>query len=243
MKSIGFNDPNVPSDNFPTYKPTAGRTDRLCILNGGQQIVYEHVHFDQTLKFVVCNSKRDDETSAVISESVCCANLDRADQRFGIVVFHYDADTEGDIINPNKCSGQVKIFTLTNNRYQTLGKIQKSRNIVRAPFGDPQYDILIDTPATDKNRPVFRAADECHIHTNQDWYKRILEVQGEAALETIPNRMGQRLTDAEIREKLGIRSSDDVLPDYDDIAEDPATDDSNPFDVDLDLDGGDDIPF
>ena len=241
FKSIGFGDDSVPPDSFMPYQPTAGKTDRLAILSGPQDILWAYVHYDDNMKFVICNHEGS-------GKGVCCHYLPPAQQRFGVVVFHYDADSDGDIINPNKCSGLVKLFILTENRYTTIGKIHKDYPLVNGGQGVDQWDLLVETPAKDKNRPVFKHAAPAHYKTDDSWYHQFAEVQYPRAVVALQSRLGQSMTDEEIAAKLGVPeeslggSSVPFRGNNKPTEMPEPKNDADPFAVDLDL-SDDDIPF
>jgi len=194
---VSLNDKRVEVSTFDRYKGRKGMTDRLSILSSSLLRVRTHYH-EAKKKSFKCLSQPG-------KQAVCCKHMGEADQKFGIILFHHLTDESGDLLAPEKLSGKVKLWVITDSRYSELSTIHKEFPLLDGGYGSPQVDLLAKCTEEQFQRMNFTPCKEAHWKRKQEWYD-VISSKVAKAKPRLVKAMGNELTELEILDLLQIDS-------------------------------------
>jgi len=195
---VTLGDKSVELSTFDRYKGTKGRTDRIALLSST---------LTKGLRYYIKPSGpsfRAPTNPEVLA--LCKKNLGEPEQRFGLIVFHYLTDEGGNLIDLEKCQGKVKIWSISESRYEELSNLHRQWPLLAndaVGFAAPQFDMTFACKDEQYQRGAFTPTPTAHWKQKQKWYDVLLEKRAKAATR-IPATFGRTLSDLEIMEKLGV---------------------------------------
>jgi len=193
---VDFADPKVEVSQFERYKGRKGQTDRLGFLSVRLLRTYSYF-YEGGGKRSLFRAPQGDEM-----KELCRKQLGEPDQRFGSVVFQYRTGENGELADEAKCQGKVKLWVVSEARYDELSNIHRSWPLLDKGFPEGQHDLQIQCTEEQYQRMNFTPCPLAHWKTNQKWYDKLKEREAKAQ-QKLQLAMGRTLSDLEIMELLG----------------------------------------
>jgi len=193
-QQVGFGDPRVELSTLDRFKGRKGFKDRIALV--GRALMRGNSHFAQQKKFRCLTEKPE-------SPAICCERLGGPTQYFAIPVFHYVTDQDGQILNEQKCQGQLKVWLISETKYKELSALHKQWPLLDSGWNTPQHDIIVNTTEESFQRMTFVPTQSAHWKSKDTWYKTIVQ-RALNAKERIALALGRKMTPAEVGELLGI---------------------------------------
>jgi len=197
-KEVTLADPTVETSQFPRYKGTKDKTDRVAIISKTLSRAFRYYHEGSKKSF------RAPESAEMLEK--CREAMGEPEQRFGLVLFHYLTGEDGVMASEEKCQGKVKIWSISEARYEELSALHRSWPLLDGGFAEPQNDILIACSEEKYQRMTFTPTPKPHWKKKQKWYDTLKERERKAQ-EKVQMALGWKLTDAEIMDLLGMASA------------------------------------
>lgn len=191
---VTFGDKRVETSQLDRYKGRKGVVDRISILSSTLIRGFRYYHKGSKTSF---RAPTDPATLAAVKEA-----MGEPEQRFALVVFHYTTSDTGELLDEAKCSGKVKLWAISESRYEELSALHKQWPLIDAGFGAPQHDLIIKCTEEQYQRMQFTPTPKAHWKSKEDWYK-ILKAKEKAAESKVRQTIGRQLTDAEILDLIG----------------------------------------
>jgi len=229
-EGVTLGDKRVVLDVFERYKGIKDQTDIIAVISSRLVRGYRYYHPDKKVSFRAPT----DETELEKVKEV----LGPPQQRFVMVVFQYtpsdyDEDTGAPVLDPTKCKGRVKIWSISDNRYAELSGIHSDWPLLDTseehPEGGlsvPQHDLVIKCTEEKFQRMQFKPKKNAHWKLKQEWYDA-LKGREERAAEKGKGSLGRVFSSQELSDLMGW--SEGIAPggtgnvddiDLSDIAED-----------------------
>lgn len=192
---IGFDE--AKTSTFPKYQGTKDVTDRIAILS--PNVVRHFVHYHDK-KSIRCLSTPD-------KEGICCKTLSKPpEQKFGVPIFKYSTDHEGDLANDQKCQGRVMLWIFSDAKMDLLKPLARLNPIVNKGAEEEQVDLLVSCSDTDWQRLAINVVPgTAHFKSKKEWAEK-LEQEAPRAVERIKRKLGGTPTEVQVREALGLVS-------------------------------------
>jgi hypothetical protein len=194
---VSFSDPKVEIDVFERYKGRKGYTDRIAFISSALLHAKTYYFEGQGGKKAFFRQPKDPTTAAYVQ-----ARLGEPTQRFGLVIFQYTTDEKGELLDPTKLKGRVKLWSLTETKFLELSEIDKSWKLLDQGFGAPQHDLKVKCTNDDFQKMDLHAQPGAEWKKNEKWY-RALKAKEIKAKEKLRQAMGKELKDVEIMALLG----------------------------------------
>lgn len=192
---VTLGDKRVETSNFDRYKGRKGITDRIAIISSRLIRAYSYF-YEGGSKKVSFKAPTNPETLKFVKEQ-----LGEPAQYFGLVLFHYQTDDAGDIIEPEKLKGKVKVWRISETRYEELSALHKSWPLLDGGFDAKQVDLSIKCTEEQYQRMNFTPCPDAHWKKKQAWYDALKDKESKA-MEKAKQALGRQMTDAEIMELL-----------------------------------------
>jgi hypothetical protein len=193
--TVAFGDKSVELSTFDRYKGTKGKTDRIAILSGALRQGFRYYVERLKLSFVAPTNPT---TLAQVKKM-----LGDPEQGFGLVVFHYTTDDAGELLVTDRLTGKVKLWRISESRYEELSKMAVSWPLLNQGFGAPQVDLTFSCKDEQYQKGAFLPVPQAHWKTKQAWYDALMAKEAKARAK-LPGLFGRTLSDTEILEKLGV---------------------------------------
>lgn len=193
-EQVTLGDKRVETSQFDRYKGTKGRTDRLGIIGATLLKGHRCYHPGKKRSFRA-------PTNPEILELVKKA-LGPPEQRFGLVLFHYTTDDKGNLLDETKCQGKVKVWAISESRYEELTQLHRQWPLLDGGFAAPQHDFLFACTEEQYQRGTFTPCPLAQWKKKESWYKA-LKAKEALALPKVRLALGKTMTDLEIMELLG----------------------------------------
>jgi hypothetical protein len=187
-------DKNVETSQFDRYKGSKGRTDRLALLS---TVLIRGWRCYEPKKKKSFRAPTNKDILALVTKQI-----GPPEQRFGLVLFQYLTDESGNLIDATKCSGKVKVWAISEARYEELSNMHKSWPLLDSGFEAPQHDLMAACTEDQYQRFTFSPLPESHWKKKEGWYKA-LKLKEQAAQPKVKMALGKILSDTEIMEVLG----------------------------------------
>jgi len=191
---VTLGDAKVELSTLDRYKGRKGATDRIVLVSKTLLRGNSHWFNSRTFRCLTENPE---------SPAICCEKLGAPTQKFAMVIFHYTADQAGEIVDPAKCQGVLKIWVLTESKYQELSGVHKQWPLLDAGFDKPQHDLLIVCTEEQYQRMTLTPTPTTHWKSKEAWYKTIT-TRVNLAKDRLAMALGKRLPETEVKEILGI---------------------------------------
>lgn len=188
-----FDSKDAQVTTFDRYSGRTGCVDRLAFV--GSTITRAFVHFHGGKGFR-CLSGKD-------KKAICCETVGAPEQKFGLVVFHYRTDERGALIDANRCSGSLKLWTFSENRFAGLRDIAREWPLLDRGADAEQVDLLVKCTDDKWQRLEINPCREAHWKKKAEWYQAIHDRLGRAT-EKLQALIGKTREESEVREILGI---------------------------------------
>jgi hypothetical protein len=195
--TVAFNDKKVEISTYERYKGRKGITDRVGFISKAMLRAWTYYYEGQDGKGTTFRAPTNADTLRTV-KSV----LGEPTQRFGLLLFHYLTDDTGELIDPEKLRGKVKIWALSESRYTELGALSSKWPILDAGFDGPQHDLMIKCTEEKFQRMTFTPCPNALWKKKQSWYEA-LKAQEMKAKERLRMALGRELKDSEILDLIG----------------------------------------
>lgn len=195
IDSVDLNDKKVEIQTFDRYKGRKNITDRIAIISSA--LLRAKIHYHHTKKKTIKCLSRGTE------KAICCQVLGEPDQRFGMLIFHYLTDENGDLLVPEKLSGKVKLWIVSESRYAELSTIHKEFPLLDGGKTAEQKDLLIKCTEEAFQKMVFTPCREALWKKKELWYESLKGKETKAKQKLI-SFLGQTVPDSELHEILDI---------------------------------------
>lgn len=198
VDSVGLNDKSVDIQTYDRYKGRKGVTDRIAIISAS--LIRARVHYhDAKKKSFKCLSTSE-------KQAACCKAMGEPDQKFGLVIFQYLTDENGNQLTEEKLSGKLKLWVVSDSRYSELSQIHKEFPLLDGGLPNPQFDMTIKCTEEQYQRMTFTPCREAFWKKKEDWYNAIKLKEAKARPRLI-KAMGSDLTELEVMDLLEIDTS------------------------------------
>lgn len=194
--TVTFGDKTVELSTFERYKGRKGQKDCITIIAGSLLRAHQHWHNQKGFRCL----------STLENRAECCKQLGEPEQKFGIVLFQYTVDQEGNYVDPTKCQGKVRLWVISETRYEELTNLHRRWPLLDGGFGTKQHDILVNCTEEGYQKMTFTPTPEAHWKTKQNWYDA-LKAKEIKAREKLKLALGRSLTELEVMELLGTSES------------------------------------
>ena len=199
LESVGLADKRVETSNYDRYKGRANVTDRIGIISSDLQKSYTHTAKDVKegrRTIFLC-------LSTAAKKAVCCEVLGAPIQRFGLILFKYLTDEQGNLADNTKLQGKPLFWAISESRYEELSAIHRSWPLTDTGPDKPQVDLKIRCTDDKWQRMTFTPEPEAHWKKKDGWYKALKEKvsQGQDKLKVI---VGRKLTEDEVKDIIGV---------------------------------------
>lgn len=198
--NVSLADKNVETSQFDRYKGVKGRVDRIAVISTKLIRGYRCYHPGKKRSFRA-------PKSAEVLEAVKKAGI-LPEQRFGLILFHYLTDDNGNLLDQEKIQGKVKTWVISEARYEELSNIHRSWPLLdldpngNAGFAVKQNDLQIRCTEEQYQRMNFTPMPEAHWKKKEKWYKALKE-KADQALPKLKLAIGKEIPDVEIMEIIG----------------------------------------
>lgn len=200
--SVTLGDKRVETSNFLRYKGRKDVTDRIAIVSSSLWRGWNY-YYQNGNKKTLFRAPTDAETL-----KFCKQELGEPSQRFSLVVFHYQTDEEGNLLDESKLRGRLKIWALSETRYEELTALHKKWPLLDSGFGEKQVDISIHCSEEKFQKMTMTPCPEAFWKKQQAWYDALKSKSGKAE-ESAKKALGRELTNPEIMDLLGAPSNID----------------------------------
>lgn len=191
---VKLGDKNVETSTFDRYKGRKGYTDRFAVLSSSLLRGWRYYHEKTKTSF---RAPTNPETLALVKKA-----LGEPEQRFGLILFHYLTDQEGNLLDSEKCQGKVKLWSISESRYEELSNMNRSWPLLDGGFAAPQVDLNFKCQEEQYQRGTFVPCPAAHWKAKEPWYTA-LKAKEALAVPRLKMTLGKNLTDLEIMELLG----------------------------------------
>jgi len=191
---VTFGDRNVELNTLDRYKGKKGQVDRIVLLSKSLLRGNSHWFNNKTFRCL---------TEDPSKPAICCEKLGAPNQKFGVVILHYQADGEGNIVDESKCPGTLKIWVLTESKYQELSGVHKQWPLLDSGFDKPQHDLLIACTEEQYQRMTITPCPKAHWKSREAWYKALL-LRVDKSKDRLALSVGKKLPESEVLEILGL---------------------------------------
>jgi len=197
-REVTLADPTVETSQFVRYKGGKDRTDRIAIISAKLTRAFRYYHAGSRKSF------RAPETASMLEK--CREVLGEPEQRFGLTIFHYLTTEDGVLVDTKKCQGKVKIWSISEARYEELSSLHRSWPLLDNGWGETQVDLQIKCTEEQFQRMQFNPMPDSQWKKKEAWYKALKVKEGKAQPK-VQMALGWKLKDAEIMELLGMSSA------------------------------------
>lgn len=210
MTSVGWDFVEMGSSEvevvvFDRFKLAKGDVARVAVLSG--KLVRAYVHFvREKKKTVACTSKKGQPPEK------CCKFLGERDQRFGLVLFQYQADASGELLDSTRLAGKLKLLTLSESRYLDLLTLHKKFGLMNPGLAGIQSDFTFEcTDSEYQTYKIYPALQDgrayCHYRVRPDWIQTLQGKLEKAEQKLIRLVSGVYMPPEEIMDLVGLQSS------------------------------------
>lgn len=195
MDTVTLGDKNVDIQTYDRYKGRKNVTDRIAILSA--TLIRARVHYhDKKKKSFKCLSTPE-------RQAACCKHMGDPDQKFGLIIFQYLTDENGNMLTEEKLSGKVKLWVVSDSRYSELSQIHKEFPLLDGGLAAPQFDMMIKCTEEQYQRMTFTPCNSAFWKKKEEWYNAIKAKEAKARPRLV-KAMGNDLTELEILELLEV---------------------------------------
>jgi len=193
---VTLGDKAVETSQFDRYKGTLNRTDRIAIISTTLTRGYRYYMEAKRSSF---RAPTNPETLKLVK-----ASLGEPEQRFGLVVFHYLTDEAGNLIDTTKCQGKIKVWSISESRYEELSGLHRTWPLLDSAegFAGKQVDLQIRCTEEKFQRMTFTPCPDAQWKKKEAWYNALKEKEAKAR-DKLKLTLGKQLTDHEILDLLG----------------------------------------
>jgi len=194
---VGFGDKRIETSQFDRYKGRKGVTDRVAIISSSLVRVWTYF-YEKGAQKAVFRAPTDPETLELTREII-----GEPDQRFGLILFHYLTDETGEMMDDTRCRGKIKIWRMSETRYEELSNMHKQFPLLDSGFTEPQSDLMIQCSEEQYQRMTFSPTPKAHWKLKENWFKKLKERE-RAAQPKLGLAMGRKMDSEEIKTLLGV---------------------------------------
>ena len=195
MDAVGFGDKRVEVAKFGRYAGVKDRTDRIAFISSSLYRGWRYYYEPKRTSF---RPPKDATVASMVQKE-----LGFPDQKFLVVVFHYTTDEEGELQNQDKLSGKVKLWLLSESKYEELTAISRQWPLLNTGQGERQHDLLITCTEEKFQQMKINPCPDAHWKSKESWYTALVAKE-ELARSRSKGVFGRQLTDTEILSLLGL---------------------------------------
>jgi len=190
--TVVLGDKKVETSSYDRYKGVKGKTDRVAFISEKLIRAWRYYHRNTGFRM---------PTDATL-QALLKTQLGEPEQRFGVTVFHYTTDEQGLLLDAKKCQGRVKLWSLSEGKYEELSTLHRQWPLLDKGWGEDQKDVLINCTDEKWQRMTYTPCPEAHWKTKEAWFKA-LKGKEKISIDKLKASIGRNLNDTEIYELLG----------------------------------------
>lgn len=209
MDQVGLDDKRVDIQSYDRYKGRKGVTDRIALIS--PVLLRVRVHYNRVKK------KTFQCLSTPTLQQVCCTVMQDPEQRFGVVLFHYTTDADGNLLVEDKLTGKVKLWIWSESRYSELSQVHRQFPLLAVDFASPQMDLMCKCTEEGFQKMVFTPCRDAFWKKKKEWYDFLMKKEGKAK-PRLQKAMGVTLTLEEVKALLEIDAPVSANPSAGDVA-------------------------
>jgi len=194
---VTLGDRRVETSNFDRYKGRKGVTDRVAILSSTLTRAYMYF-YEGGGKKTMFRAPTNPETRKFVTEAI-----GEPQQRFGLTLFHYTTLPNGDFPDPTKLQGKLKVWVISESRYEELSTLNKQWPLLDGGWGVSQVDLSIKCTEEAFQRMTFTPMPTAHWKTKQAWYEALKAKMAKTKV-SLAQSLGRVMKDEEIMALLGV---------------------------------------
>lgn len=188
---VSLGDKRVDIQTFDRYKGRKGEIDMIGLISSTLTRAYTHFS-GKSFRCLSTPEKR----------GVCCENLGEPTQKFGLIVFQYTVDAQGELLDTAKCSGKLKLWIISESKYEELSSLDKKWPLLDRGYGQAQHDLMIRCTDDQYQKMSTTPCPTAHWKSKELWYRAIQD-KAKKAKERLKMAMGRQMTEIEILGLLG----------------------------------------
>lgn len=189
---VTLGDKSVEISTFERYKGRKGQTDCLAVISSVLSRAFVHWYNNKGFRCLSTPEKR----------AICCSQLGEPEQKFGLVLFQYSVDQDGNYIDMSKLQGKSRLWVISETRYEELSNIHRKWPLLDAGFGQKQHDLVVKCTEEAYQRMTFTPCPDAHWKKKQSWYDAVKGKEAKAR-EKLKLALGRQLNELEVMELLG----------------------------------------
>lgn len=197
---VGFGDKRIETSQFDRYKGRKGVTDRIAIISTNLVRVWTYFYEGHGQKQMF-RAPTDKETL-----DMCRDVIGEPDQRFGLVLFHYLTDENGEMIDTDRLRGKIKLWRISEARYEELSNLNRQFPLLDNGWGEPQSDLVIQCTEEQFQRMTFTPTPSAHWKSKEAWFNALKDRERKAQAK-LGLAMGRKLDAEEIKTLLGVATA------------------------------------
>lgn len=191
---VTLGDKSVETSNFDRYKGRKGEVDRVGFISSSLMRGYSYYYEAKKMSF---RAPTNPETLKFVKEQ-----LGAPTQYFGLTLFHYQTDEDGQLLVEEKLQGKVKTWKISESRYEELSSMHRQWPLLDAGPDEPQVDLVIKCSEEQYQRMTFSPTPKAHWKSKSSWYEA-LKKKEILSKEKLKLALGPIRSDEEILSILG----------------------------------------
>lgn len=198
---VSFGDKRVEITSYDRYKGRKGFTDRITILSSTVSHAWRHYppRSNSSPGAFRC-------LSTPTQRATCCEILGAPEQRFGLTLFKYQTDDNGNLLDPTKCGGKIFFWVISETRYNELSALHAKWALLDAGEKEKQFDMTMNCTEEQYQKMTIQPCPEAHWKTKESWYKALKnrEINSKEKLKSV---LGKKLSLDEVKTALGVSTA------------------------------------
>jgi len=181
---------------FDRYKGRKGTTDRLALAT--PHLLRAVVHYHENKGYRCATPKGG-------ARGTCCQMVGEPEQKFGLVMFHYTTDDNGELMDATKLQGRLKLWPISETRYAELTAIHRKWPLLDGPpagFAVKQHDVTAKCTEEQYQKMAINVCPEAHWKSKQQWYDAVVSKMPKA-YERMKLALGKAMTEQDWQELFG----------------------------------------
>ena len=193
---VTLGDPKVKTTSYERYKGRTNQTDRVAFLSRKLTKANTHYYDDGAKNKLMFTCLSTPEKPAI-----CCKHLGEAQQRFGLVLYQYTTDHDGELADSAKAQGRILYWSISETRYKELSRLDKQFPLLSD--SDDQRDLLINCTEESFQKMTFTPCAEAQWRKKPEWVKQ-LRAKEEVAAVKLKSVLGRKVLESELRDRFGL---------------------------------------
>lgn len=201
--SVTFGDPTVELTQVDRYKGIKGRTDRIAILS--TLVLKAHRYYDEATKQKF-RAPADKELMEALRKQ-----RGEPEQRFAVVIFVYETNDQGELLEPEKLKGKVRIWEFSEARYAQLSQtaaqwplLDFDKDTKAGGHKVKQIDFLAKCTEERFQRLEFTPLPTAHWKSKDEKWYLALKAKESKTQKQASQALGKDLEKDEVMKLLGM---------------------------------------